>query len=164
MPGTQNIFLESAGTNGNGTSTGYTTVSGWKHGVESEATNLIADGPNANNNTVGWYLNHARNNHVNDFGASTNTQYGVWLRNSSGNQVNCSGVGNNSIAGSMSGARRQAQRVQFVLEKKKKEALEVRIISTTTELLAARRSTGWLSKKQPQQYHHGCFRGRQHRG
>jgi hypothetical protein len=99
MPETENIFLEATGTDGNGHSTGFTTVTGWGNGVLTEATNVIADGPNTNSNTVGWELNHAKNNNINDFGASTNTQYGVWLRKSSGNQINCSGSGGNGIAG-----------------------------------------------------------------
>lgn len=103
IPGTSNIFLEAEGTDGNGHATGYTYVTGWNNGVLSEARNVIADGPNAGGNTVGWNLNHARNNNVNDFGASGNTQYSVWLRRSSGNQINCSGTSNNGIAGVYAG-------------------------------------------------------------
>lgn len=103
LSGAETVFLEGGGTNGAGVSTTFTTLKGWQYGLESDASDVVSDFFDYNNNTTGVFLQRARNNNINDFGANGNTVYGVWIKGGSGNQINCSGASNNGVAGTYLG-------------------------------------------------------------
>jgi len=98
-----NVFLEGGGTDGAGVSTSFTTLKGWRYGLESDARDVVSDFFNYDENVTGVFLRGARNNNINDFGASSNTVYGVWIKGGSGNQINCSNATNNGVAGTYLG-------------------------------------------------------------
>ena len=90
----RNVFLSSAGPRET-----YTTISGWKYGLESEADKVTAEGFLFNGNTTGVLLNGAENNHIGCFESFNNSVYGVWILNGSGNQIDYAAMWNNRVAG-----------------------------------------------------------------
>ena len=79
---------------------GFSTIRGWKYGIEADSANNIVEDFQANlNGTAGIFLNKANGNNINDFSAGNNTVYGVWLKAASSNQINCSDTDNNGKSG-----------------------------------------------------------------
>jgi hypothetical protein len=94
LSGKQTIFLSAAGPQET-----YTTLSGWQYGLESQATNVIAEGFLFIGNTTGVLLKGARNNNIGCFESDSNSVYGVWIRGGSGNQIEYGEVWENKVAG-----------------------------------------------------------------
>jgi hypothetical protein len=90
----QTIFLSAAGPQQT-----YTTISGWQYGLESQATNVIAEGFLFFRNTTGVLLKAAKNNNIGCFEADNNSVYGVWISGGSGNQIEYGEVWENPVAG-----------------------------------------------------------------
>ncbi|MBV9573773.1 MAG: hypothetical protein JOY93_06935 [Acidobacteriales bacterium] len=98
LPSASMAFLEARGPNLPGANY-YTIILGWQYGLESEASSVIADDFQFNQNSTGVLLQKAINNNINDYTAKNNSVYGVWVKSSVGNQLNCAGSQDNSIAG-----------------------------------------------------------------
>jgi len=71
---------------------------GWKNGLESEASNVIADTFGCFGNTTGVLLKGAQNNNINRFEVSGSFFYGVWITGGSRNQINGLSADANVIA------------------------------------------------------------------
>ncbi len=77
----------------------YTTLSGWQYGIESEASDVIADGFSQTGNTTGVLLNRARKNSIANFMANHNSVYGLWINGGSGNLITDASANYNGVAG-----------------------------------------------------------------
>jgi hypothetical protein len=77
-----------------------THITAWNIGMEIDASNVITDWVQTQNNgQAGTFLNNTKNVNVNDFNTQNNSTYGVWIREGSNNQINCSNTNFNGKIG-----------------------------------------------------------------
>jgi len=89
-----NTFMSAAASNWT-----FTTFSGWKYGLQSDADNAFSEAFYFVDNTTGVFLNGVDHNQLNVFGAYNNDSYGVVVRGGRKNQLGAGGAWGNSKAG-----------------------------------------------------------------